>query len=235
MAARDRTYLALAPIDGPTLELGVTLQPFVLGEDVVTRGTLKGPSAFRGTPGTMYLDAATASLFSVTEDLDGPTNLGPYGRLDREIYGSDLLRQSAGQGALHLTFDDCDAPEALVRCLYGASPDCAAIARAARTLYQEPLDPVRLREVAQGGEPALATMIRRHDYLPVDPAGLHDIALRAVREVARMNTALLAPATPGCADTPYRPALTVPVEETWTLRRLFGRPRIGFATRPVAA
>ena len=232
MAARDRTYLALAPIDGPTLELGVTLQPFVLSTDVITRGTLKGPSAFTGTPGTMYLDAATASLFSVADDLDGPTDLGLYGRLDREIYGNDLLRQSVGQGTLHVTFDDCDAPESLVRCLYGPSPDCDALARAARTLYQEPLDPVRLREVAQGGEPALATMIRRHDYLPVDPASLHDVVLRGVREVARMNRALLAP---GTAAEPYRPALTVPVEETWTLRRLFGRPRIGFATRAMAA
>lgn len=232
MAARDRTYLALAPIDGPTLELGVTLQPFVLGDDVVTRGTLKGPSAFTGTPGTMYLDAATTSLFSVSDDLDGPTNLGVYGRLDRELYGSDLLRESAGRGTLHVTFDDCDAPEALVACLYGPAPDCAALAQAARTLYQEPLDPVRLREVAQGGEPALAAMIRRHDYLPVDPADLTAIVLRGVRAVARMNAALLAP---GTAADPYRPALTVPVEETWTLRRLFGRPRIGFATRAEAA
>lgn len=234
MATRDRTYLALAPIDGPTLELGVTLQPFVLGEDVVTQGTLKGPSAFTGTPGTMYLDAATASLFSVSEDLDGPTNLGLYGRLDREIYGSEFVRRSAGQATLHLYFDDCDAPEALVRCLYGPSPDWTAIARAIRTLYQEPLDPVWLRVVAEGGAPKIAEMIRQRDYVPVDPADLHDIVLRGVREVAQMNTALLAPATPGCADTPYRQALTVPVEETWTLRRLFGRPRIGFARMPVA-
>lgn len=235
MAARDRTYLALTPIDGPYLELGVTLQPFVLGDDVVTRGTLKGPSALTGTPGTMYLDAATTALFSVDASLDGPTNLGGYGRLDREVYGPELLRESVGSSTLHMYFMDCEAPEALARCLCGEAPDLEALAGQVRTLYREPLDPIALQAIIDGGLHEIARRIAKHESIPVDPASLQQIVLRGTRAVAQMNAALLAPAEMGDAGEPYRPRLTVPVEETWTLRRLFGRPRISHATRAEAA
>jgi hypothetical protein len=65
-------------------------------------------------------------------------------------------------------------------------------------------------------------------------SALEQAVVRGVREVGRLNAALLAPQDPDAPRDPFRPALTVPVEETWTLRRLFGRINV-YATQTAEA
>jgi hypothetical protein len=192
MASTERSYLALTPIDGPCLELGVTLQPFVLDPDVRALGTLKGPTALPQA-GTVYLDALTLALFSVWGEGED-RQISQIGTLDKEIYGSLALRRIRRADTVTVYYPNRDARDVMARCLAG---DDAARDRITAELVAEN-----------------ATVVR--------PADLKRAILAGMREISRLNTALLAPAVEGVTTERYRPALTVPAEELWTLHRLFG-------------
>ncbi len=201
MACRQRTYLDLIPIDGPGLALGVKLQPFVLGEAVIAPGTAKGPVSLK-LSGELGLDAETGILFSL-EDYGGDEPvIERHGDLAKEIFGSRILRRITGPAEVEFFYYPSDVPadaDALAACF--ASSDAAAASK-------------------------LADTIRYDERLILPISALRAALVRGVQKVGRRNARILARKGADASYPMGRPPLTAPLEEAWTLERLFGRPTV---------
>ncbi len=199
--ATTRTYLALVPIDGPGLELGPALQPFVIADEIRLPGTLKGPKALPAIAGALFLDTGTGILYQRDTTISEAGEIERYGQMATGVYGADVVAWLRSAETVEVEFPHSEAPEILARCLAGEDEDIAAMAATLASQRRASLTPT---------------------ILTLTPATLIRAVVLAIREVGERNARLLAPADPAVPHPDFRPPLTVPVEEAWTLQRIFG-------------
>lgn len=191
----DKRYPMLTPVAGPTLMLGIAERAFLNPGTVVVDVRGAHPTWLPPVAETVYLDPETSGLYTVTSPPGVPVEINKEGPLGLYVLGPHAYKALRRKATVDLVFAN-SAITVLSQCLEDDAQLDLPASKARRALE-------RVRPIT------------------VTYAIMMYALSRAVSAVGRSNARFIDPA-PQDAPPPHHVPLTVPPNEAWTLRRVFG-------------